>query len=188
MIYEQDVRNMLSRCSGYDPSHFPQPSQVIVAAWLEHFSQFPRLASEDVHNAVRKYYNVGDRKVPQPADISSIARDLWRDRYEREDLEGELHREIEALSEAKAEPEPPMIESHEPPVEAKREAYQAMLESFAARRGVAHVLREPPPPSFTEDARAAALAALEARYPETAAERPVDGPESESGTGTGVEA
>jgi len=101
VIDESDIRLALMRCVGYDPVHFPKPSEVMLAAWIEHFRKFPKLERQNLIDAVAKYYDTPQRPVPQPADISVIARSFWRDEYDRG-----LHRdEQEALCDSKSEPD-----------------------------------------------------------------------------------
>ena len=103
MLVEQDIRDTLAKCSGYDPTHFPRFSQVILDAWVKHFSFFPLLTRDDVLDAVDTYYRTPERKVPQPADISRIARDAWRARWDAGDED--LRKAHEALCDSKAAPD-----------------------------------------------------------------------------------
>lgn len=84
MVSRTDIIDALTMCSGYDPGHFSQPSRIIVAAWEDHLGQYPGVARDDLLEAVRVYYRTPDRRVPQPADISKIARDLRKSRLDTE--------------------------------------------------------------------------------------------------------
>ena len=133
MIDDQDVRDVLTKCSAYDPSHFPRESRVIFDAWREHFAMFPLLTRDDVLGAVTTYYLTPERKVPQPADISRIARNAWRERWDQGDED--LRKRHEALCDSKAAPDDtPSIEAGAEPnsdpavVAARRQA----IAGFAA--------------------------------------------------------
>ena len=85
MIQRDDVIDTLTKCAGYDPAKFPQPSAIMADAWCEHLDQFPTLTRQDLLEAVKAYYNTTERRVPQPADISRIARQIHRDRLDEEE-------------------------------------------------------------------------------------------------------
>jgi hypothetical protein len=97
--------------------------------WLEHFSQFRNLTFADLRDAVREYYNQPNQPVPQPANISSLARKYSRERYERSDLDSEERRRHEALCDAKSAPELLSIE-------AAAENRRLAIESYARTFGI----------------------------------------------------
>lgn len=105
MISADDVKQTLARCAGYDPAHFPKRSDVILAAWHDHLMQYPQLTAADLAGAVREYYNQPSQAVPQPADISAIARKYSRERYERSELDSPERLRLEETCNAKAAPE-----------------------------------------------------------------------------------
>lgn len=82
---EYEIRAALAKCAAYDPTHFPQPSDAIVEAWMEHFESLPDLHRQELLDAVREYYMAPDRKVPQPADISRIVRTARRARRDNDE-------------------------------------------------------------------------------------------------------
>jgi hypothetical protein len=102
MITADDIRETLARCAAYDAAHFPKPSAAMADMWFDHFSQFEHLTKEDLTAAVRKYYNIPSQPVPQPADISKIARGLAIDRYERSSPDSPERLAYEAVCDAKA--------------------------------------------------------------------------------------
>lgn len=83
MISRNDIADALTKCVGYDPTHMPKPSEIILDAWCEHFALYPHLIRYDLLTAVTHYYRRPAQPVPQPADISAIARDLHRDMAQR---------------------------------------------------------------------------------------------------------
>lgn len=101
MIDRDDVLDALTKCTGYDPVHFPRPSIIMADAWLEYFGKFPAVTKVDLLAAVAKFYESPARPVPQPADIGVIARAIRQDKSDRETLEERAVRE-EAID-AKAE-------------------------------------------------------------------------------------
>lgn len=105
MITEVDVIDTLTKCSGYDGSHTPAPSEIVVDAWMEHFALYPNVTRGDLLAAVREYFTTHHDQQVQPADISSIARQYSRDRCERSDLDSAERLAYEALWDSKAAPD-----------------------------------------------------------------------------------
>jgi hypothetical protein len=83
VITQNNIVDALTKCTGYDSAHCPQPSRVVVAAWLEHFSDYPDLERGDLLEAAKVYHSVPRTEQLQPAHLSRIARDLRRDRLDR---------------------------------------------------------------------------------------------------------
>ena len=102
MIAIQDIRDALTMCTGYDPVHFPRPSEVMAAAWMQHFSMYPMITGEDLADAIARYYKTPSRPVPQPADIRVLASEIRRERYERSSLDSAERLEHEAICDARA--------------------------------------------------------------------------------------
>lgn len=103
MIGIQDIRDALTKGTGYDPVHFPRPSEVMAEAWMEHFAMYPKVTRNDLLAAITKYYKTPSRPVPQPADIRVLASEIRRERYERSGLDSPERREHEAVCDAKAD-------------------------------------------------------------------------------------
>ena len=82
-----DIGQILIKCAGYRPDRTPQRSELVLMAWMEHFDDFPHITAEDALEAVRVYHRDPHDHMIQPADISKIAREIRRDRAEREDRE-----------------------------------------------------------------------------------------------------
>jgi hypothetical protein len=101
VISIQDIRDVLTKCTGYDPVHFPRPSEVMADAWMEHFAMYPMISRDDVLGAITKYYMRPSQPVPQPADIRVLASDIRRERYERSGLDSVERLEHEAVCDAK---------------------------------------------------------------------------------------
>src|SRR3954466_8469904 len=101
-------------CSGYDSQHTPAASELVVAAWLDHFQIFPNVTREDLLTAVREYHCTEHDKQLTPVALSSIARKYARDRYERSALDSDQRLAHEALCEAKGAEEIAAIESAAP--------------------------------------------------------------------------
>lgn len=110
-VTPNDIREAIGRCAAYDPAHFPRPSAAMTAMWIDHFQQFHGVTVDDLKAAVREYYNRPSQPVPQPADISAIARKYVRERYERSELGSIDRQRFEDLCDGKAEPERPAITS-----------------------------------------------------------------------------
>lgn len=101
MITTTDVGRILAKCSGYRPDKTPQASELVIMAWHEHFSDFPHLDASDALEAVKRYHRDPQDRMIQPADISRIAREIRRDKSDRES--DDERREREAAIDAKAE-------------------------------------------------------------------------------------
>jgi hypothetical protein len=113
VITMQDIRDALTKCTGYDPVHFPRPSNVIAEAWFEHFAMYPRITGTDVLAAITRYYMRPSQPVPQPADIRVLASEIRRERFDRSDLGSMERQQHEAVCDAKAQPERTQIEARQ---------------------------------------------------------------------------
>lgn len=181
MLEPDDILDVLAKCAAYQPVKFPRPSEGILAAWQEHFSEFPRITKELALRAVAEYYKTPGRPVPGPAEISSVACTLThRDRLEWSDEDRAAY---EAICDSKAadDDEALAIEAGEvPPVHERRAAFQRMLDEAALARDIQRKLKEATPVQFTEQQRADALASLERymqNHPETVPQMAQDGSE-----------
>lgn len=81
-LTQQDVMDVLMKCTGYASDKTPVPSEMTLLAWCEHFSE-ARVAREEVLAAVKIYFQRPQDRLVQPADISSLARGLRRDWLDR---------------------------------------------------------------------------------------------------------
>lgn len=84
MITTTEIGAILAKCAGYRPDKTPQPSELVIRAWAEHFADFPHLDASDALEAVRVFHRDPHDRMIQPADISKIAREIRRDRAQRE--------------------------------------------------------------------------------------------------------
>lgn len=84
MIDSSDISDVFDWCSGHAADKTPQVTTNVVAAWLSHFSDYPKLTREDVFQAVKLHYRNPQDRMVQPADISKIAREVHQDRIDRE--------------------------------------------------------------------------------------------------------
>jgi len=100
-ITTTEVGAILAKCAGYRPDKTPQPGELVIMAWHEHFTDFPHLTVADALEAVKRYHRDPQDRMIQPADISKIAREIRRDKAERETEQ--QRREREAAIDAKAE-------------------------------------------------------------------------------------
>lgn len=100
-ISTSEIGAILAKCSGYCPDKTPQPGELVIMAWHEHFADFPHLTIADALEAVKRYHRDPHDRMIQPADISKIAREIRRDRCDREDEAARRARE--AMIDAKAE-------------------------------------------------------------------------------------
>lgn len=81
--YHQTAANALAKCAAYDP-WFPQPNRATVEAWAEQIAEY-RLDEADVLEGVKlAYRDNGSGFRPLPADIVQKARQVRRERAERE--------------------------------------------------------------------------------------------------------
>lgn len=83
-ITTTEIGAILAKCSGYRPDKTPQPGELVIMAWHEHFADFPHLTVGDALEAVKKYHRDPQDRMIQPADISRIAREIRRDKSDRE--------------------------------------------------------------------------------------------------------
>jgi hypothetical protein len=83
-ISTTDVGRILAKCSGYRPDKTPNYSELVAMAWIEHFSDFPHVTIDDALEAVKNYHREPHDRMIQPADISKIAREIRRDKSDRE--------------------------------------------------------------------------------------------------------
>jgi hypothetical protein len=98
--YHQTAALALAKCAAYDP-WFPKASLATVEAWAEAISEY-RLDTDDVLEGVKVAYREnGSGFKPLPRDIVQAARNIRRDRAERESIE-ERHRRESAID-AKAD-------------------------------------------------------------------------------------
>lgn len=79
-----DIGAILAKCSGYRPDKTPRQSELVAEAWLEHFAQFPHVTIEDALAGVTVFHRDPHDGMVQPADISKPAREIRRDKSERE--------------------------------------------------------------------------------------------------------
>jgi hypothetical protein len=87
------------------------PSDIVVAAWLEHFSYFPHVTRDDLLDAVRVFYIEHRDQQVQAADLAKIARANARERYERSSMDSAARRDHEALCDSKAGADQPALEN-----------------------------------------------------------------------------
>lgn len=128
MITPDNIREALARCAAYDPAHFPKSSTTIAEMWFEHFAQWTALTHDELRRAVREYYNRPSQPVPQPADISVIARKLHREDFERSELDSPERRDREAICDSKAQETLALAPTQVLPMRA--------IESFAGKFGI----------------------------------------------------
>jgi hypothetical protein len=85
VISQDDVCEVIARlCAFYPRSAPPANDDGVLAAWVDHFSQYRLLSMYNVMAGIRAYTNDPTREFfPVPAAISRAARDHWNDRYER---------------------------------------------------------------------------------------------------------
>lgn len=83
-ISTTEIGAILAKCNGYRPDRTPQPSELVIRAWHEHFETFPHLTLTDALEAVKIYHRDPHDRMIQPADISRAAREIRRDRLDRE--------------------------------------------------------------------------------------------------------
>jgi|SRR6516164_1721415 hypothetical protein len=98
MIDEYEVRIAIARLCGFYPRSQPPANDAgVLAAWVDHFSQFPRLTLNNVFAGIRTYTNDPKHEFfPAPAAISRAARDHWMDRFERCPIDNDQYRELYA--------------------------------------------------------------------------------------------
>lgn len=97
--YHQTAALALAKCAAYDP-WFPKASLATVEAWAEAIAEY-NLDTADVLEGVKlAYRDNGAGFKPLPRDIVQAARNIRRDRTERESLEQRQIRE--AAIDAKA--------------------------------------------------------------------------------------
>lgn len=139
MITIQDVRDALTKCTGYDPVHFPRPSNVMADAWFEHFAMYPRITGADLLAAVTRYYMRPSQPVPQPADIRVLASEIRRERFDRSGVDSVERQQHEAVCNAKAEPDA-QVEARQRAVAEFRFKPEQLSEKEQRRR-LARILR-----------------------------------------------
>jgi hypothetical protein len=93
----------LAKCAAYDP-WFPKPSQATVEAWAEAISEY-QLDTPDILAGVKvAYRDNGAGFKPLPRDIIQAARQIRRERAERETTDQRRAREnaIDAKAEGRS--------------------------------------------------------------------------------------
>ncbi|MBZ4513805.1 hypothetical protein [Mycobacterium avium] len=81
--YHQTAARALAKCAAYDP-WFPQPNRATVEAWAEQIAEY-QLDEADVLDGVKMAYrDNGSGFRPLPRDIVQAARQVRRERAERE--------------------------------------------------------------------------------------------------------
>lgn len=81
--YPQMAAMVLAKCAAYDP-YLTEPTEEQARAWGEQFELYG-LALDDVLSAVTKVYSQhGSGYRPLPKDFTDAAREIRRDRTERE--------------------------------------------------------------------------------------------------------
>lgn len=151
MITMQDIRDALTKCTGYDPVHFPRPSEVMAEAWFEHFSMYPMITRNDLLAAVARYYKTPSRPVPQPADIRVLASEIRRERYERSGLDSAERLEHEAICDAKAvEAAPEVADARQRAIEGFDFRPKQLTEAESRRERVERARRAAPPQPMPE--------------------------------------
>jgi predicted trehalose synthase len=97
--YHRTAAMALAKCAAYDP-WFPKASQATVDAWAEAIEEY-KLEMDDVLAGVKiAYRDNGAGFKPLPRDIVQAARQIRRERAEREDEQ--TRRAREAAIDAKA--------------------------------------------------------------------------------------
>lgn len=129
MITRNDIIDALTKSTGYDSAHTPQPSAIVIDAWVEHFEDFPALTRADLLMAVKDYHRQTHRENLQPADISTLARKYSRERFERSALDSPERIGHETLCDRKAADDPnvPALEQAATTRRTKIEAYAGMF-------------------------------------------------------------
>jgi hypothetical protein len=118
--YHQTAANALAKCAAYDP-WFPQPNRATVDAWAEAICEY-KLGESDVLDGVKiAYRNNGSGFRPLPHDIVQAARQVRRERTEREDTATRQAREDQHDSEL-----------------ANRERLRAMIAPLADAKAIDH--------------------------------------------------
>lgn len=109
--YHQTAARALAKCAAYDP-WFPQPNRATVQAWAEQIAEY-QLDEPDVLDGVKiAYRDNGSGFRPLPRDIVQAARQIRRERAERETSaerqaredrrDAQLEQRIAALAASKA--------------------------------------------------------------------------------------
>lgn len=81
--YHHTAAVALAKCAAYDP-WFPNPNRATVDAWAEQIGEY-QLNTSDVLEGVKiAYRDNGSGFKPLPKDIVQAARQIRRDRTERE--------------------------------------------------------------------------------------------------------
>jgi hypothetical protein len=118
--YHQTAANALAKCAAYDP-WFPQPNRATVDAWAEAIGEY-KLGESDVLDGVKiAYRNNGSGFRPLPHDIVQAARQVRRERTEREDTATRQAREDQHDAEL-----------------ANRERLRAMIAPLADAKAIDH--------------------------------------------------
>lgn len=90
--YHHTAALALAKCAAYDP-WFPQPNRATVDAWAEAIGEY-QLDTHDVLDGVKiAYRDNGSGFRPLPFDIVQKAREIRRDRTERESAAAREDRE-----------------------------------------------------------------------------------------------
>lgn len=108
MNYIDLATQVLKKIITYDP-RMSNPDEGQVMAWAEHLELNRLTDPADLMHAVTMVFNENDAGDMNfrvtPKMISSMAKKIRRERFERSDLDSDQRRRIEAACNAKAEPE-----------------------------------------------------------------------------------
>lgn len=132
MIDTRGIGEVLAKCAENDPARFPQPTVGIIAAWWEHFADYPHVTVQDALEAVKRYYRDEKAEVPRAAHISKIARQVHQEEIDR-DPEAHAAR-LEARYNAKAGEPQRQLEVKVNPDPATAEHRRKMIEAFVAAK------------------------------------------------------
>lgn len=81
--YQQVAALALAKCAAYDP-WFPKASQAIVDSWAEQIQRYELTLSDVLAGVTKMYSDNGSGFRPLPKDLTDAARNVRRDRTERE--------------------------------------------------------------------------------------------------------
>jgi hypothetical protein len=100
VITPTDITDALAMLTGNDSSKTPQPSELVIRAWMDHFGDRPTWTGDELAIAVHELCKRPRERMVQPADLGMIIAARRVDAFEREPVNTKLGR-MDALSATK---------------------------------------------------------------------------------------
>jgi hypothetical protein len=85
VIAPTDITDALMMLTGNNSALTPQPSEIVIRAWMDYFRDHPQWTGDDLVSAAHSYCRRPRDRMAQPADLGMLIAANYRDAYERAD-------------------------------------------------------------------------------------------------------